>query len=318
MVEVRPETKYPPIDVCRHCALLWLDPHELEQLPPAGPGETAPALVAEAPVAKVEKAPAVGLLAEAEQFDDPDRGGPFAVEDEWPPFWQWGGLLLGMPMESAAPKQHQQPWATWTVAALITVVSILAFLDKDWAWGHFTLIPSDPLRYGGVTLISSFFLHADWWHLIGNLYFLLLFGAHVEDYLGRRNFLLLLLLATLGGEFLQIALDPQRSVPNLGASGGISGLMAFYALRFPRAKLILLFGRLIPFRLSVWIYFAVWAVVQGIGVIIQLQGHSGVAYLAHVGGILVGGLFWLQDDSWKWRKGRGRLILRRKSVAAPG
>src|SRR5262249_18154442 len=111
------------------------------------------------------------------------------------------------------------------------------------------------------------------------------------------------------------ALDPQRDVPSLGASGGISGLVAFYALRFPRAKVVILFGRLFPFRFSIWLYFAVWVAAQVVGVAIQLSGHSGTAYLAHLGGVLVGTIFWLQDDSWKWRKGRGRLVLLRQPVS---
>jgi membrane associated rhomboid family serine protease len=102
---------------------------------------------------------------------------------------------------------------------------------------QFGLVPAELWRDGGITLITSFFLHGDLFHLIGNAYFLLIFGDNVEDQLGRWRYALVVLLAALAGDLLHVAADPRDTVPCIGASGGISGVIVFYALKFPQARL---------------------------------------------------------------------------------
>jgi len=102
-----------------------------------------------------------------------------------------------------------------------------------------------------MTFLTSFFLHADILHLVGNMYLLLAFGGGVEDYLSRKRFGLLLIAATLAGGLGHTILDPHSNIPLIGASGGISGIITFYALQFPRSRL----GFFIQYR---WGTIPVW------------------------------------------------------------
>ena len=105
------------------------------------------------------------------------------------------------------------------------------------------LVPIELFDHAGLGLVSVFFVHGSWWHLLGNMYFLVVFGDNVEDVLGTRRRLLLLLAATIGGSLLQVLGDPHGNIPCVGASGGIAGLIAFYALRFPDVRLGMIWWR---------------------------------------------------------------------------
>ena len=101
--------------------------------------------------------------------------------------------------------------------------------------------------------------------MLGNLYFLVLFGNHVEDYLGKTRFLLLILVSTVTGDLLHVMAQPNSTVPCVGASGGISGVIAFYALEFPRARLGFLlryWWRFQWFQLPAWGAFVLWILLQ--------------------------------------------------------
>jgi len=119
------------------------------------------------------------------------------------------------------------------------------------------------------------------------------FGDNVEDFLGRKRWLLLLGLATIGASLLQVLGDPRGSVPCVGASGGISGLIVFYALRLPKARLATYLSS--RYSAGVWITFPawggllVWLLLQGVLLMQQLDGGN-VAALAHLGGAIVGAI----------------------------
>jgi len=164
------------------------------------------------------------------------------------------------------------------------------------------LVPSLADRMGGVTLLTSFFLHGGLFHLLSNLYFLIVFGAQVEDYLGRRRYLLLLLSATLAGSLSHVALDPHSNIPIVGASGGIAGIVVFYGLQFPRVRLLILTVWLLffPLRLRAGIFLLLWFLLQVLGAWQQIHGFSNTSFLAHLGGTAVGLLFW---GVWRTRLG---------------
>jgi membrane associated rhomboid family serine protease len=159
-------------------------------------------------------------------------------------------------------------------------------------WG---LIPAEAFRQGGLTFLTSFFLHAGWVHFFGNAAFLAVFGDNVEDFLGHIRFLLLLIGASVAGDVLHMALEPRGEIPAVGASGGISGVIVFYALQFPKARLVYLFRFGVIFR---WVRFSAltgllcWIVLQSIGVWQQISGQSGVSSLAHLGGAAFGLIWW--------------------------
>ncbi len=150
-----------------------------------------------------------------------------------------------------------------------------------------------------VTLFTSMFMHGDWLHLGGNMLFLWIFGNNVEDSMGRVRYLIFYVLAGLAATALQTvvtletASDLAARIPNLGASGAISGVLGAYFLILPRAKIltafffILIFLREIPAFFFLGIYF----LFQAYQANFQLQQppeEGGVAVFAHIGGILFG------------------------------
>jgi len=260
------------LDICRSCQFVWFDPKEFGQLPPPPTPPKEPELPARAKeILAMEKIKRIAEKAENEGGIDLDS------EESW----KYLPALLGMPVERQASQTEQLPWLTWCIAVGCIFFTMIALPDLEQMIDRFGLVPAHPLRYGGLTLLTSFFLHAGWLHLLGNVYFLLVFGDNVEDYLGKGRFVLLLLGATLGGALLHIALDPHSHIPCVGASGGISGVIAFYALAFPHAKLGLLIRFWLYFRwlwLPAWGAFVLWLLLQ---------------LLAHLGGAAVGMAFWL-------------------------
>jgi len=118
----------------------------------------------------------------------------------------------------------------------------------------------------------------------------------VEDYLGKINYLTLLITATIVGSFLHIMIDPSSTTPCIGASGGISALIAFYAIQFSHKNigvLYFIFPRPLWLKVPVMYALLVWIALQGFGLYNQLEGTSSVSAGAHLGGALVGLLAWL-------------------------
>lgn len=270
------------LDVCRRCALVWFDGSEFEAMPapvrPPPEPQLPSALRQQLAIAEVEERARV-VREQAPGLDD------VAILP----------ALLGMPVELHGADRGSQTWATWITAVLIAVISILAFLDDE-LLPHLAFVPDQAFRLGGLTMLTAFFLHGGWWHLIGNLYFFVVFGDNVEDMLGWRRWLLLLAAATIAGSLLHALGEPHSDVPCVGASGGISGLLTFYALRLPHARLgtylwVWRFPRWITF--PAWAGFAFWLVMQLLVLLEQLSGFGNVSALAHLGGVAVGVLAWL-------------------------
>jgi membrane associated rhomboid family serine protease len=147
-----------------------------------------------------------------------------------------------------------------------------------------------------ITVFTSMFLHADIVHLAGNMLFLWIFGNNVEDALGRVRYLIFYLLAGLAATALQTAITLWTSpagadIPNLGASGAISGVLGFYLVLLPGAKVLTLFFffflREIPAMIFLGIYFAFQLWNAGFQFLHPPQG-GGVAVFAHVGGFFFG------------------------------
>lgn len=140
---------------------------------------------------------------------------------------------------------------------------------------------------GRPALLTSIFLHGSWGHLIGNMWFLWVFGNNIEDSMGHLRFLAFYLLTGLAAAGAQIALEPGSTVPMVGASGAISGIMGAYLLLYPHARVDTFAGFwIVP--LPAWVMLAYWMLLQLSGVLIQSGPGGGVAYGAHVGGFLAG------------------------------
>ena len=147
-----------------------------------------------------------------------------------------------------------------------------------------------------MTVLAALFMHGGILHLGGNMLFLWIFGNNIEDRLGRPRFLLFYLLAGLISLYAQALVDTSSTVPTIGASGAIAGVLGGYALLYPRARVltlifIIFFVTLI--EIPAMIMLGIWFVLQFLPAIGQtsitdLAGGDSVAYLAHVGGFIFG------------------------------
>jgi len=168
---------------------------------------------------------------------------------------------------------------------------------------HYALIPAEvtgSLRYGSVSLtdtvrpfFTSMFLHGGWLHLIMNMWFLWIFGDNVEDTLGAFRYLLFYFLCGLGAALAQFAVQPQSTVPMLGASGAIAGVLGAYLVLFPGARVLTLvpvFFFLQVLEIPAVVILGYWFLLQILSGAIESSGpmRGGVAYMAHIGGFLVG------------------------------
>ena len=287
------------LDACLNCQFIWFDLGETAGLP----GKPRPPAQAQSSKRRAEPPP---RAREALALDEIRRirersGRPFhnaGPPDDW---WRTLAGVIGLPVEERSARLTRMPILTWLISLAVLIASLLAFQNLDQTVAAYGLLPCDPLRLGGLTLLTSFFLHGGIPHLLGNLYFLLLFGDNVEDLLGHLAFLLLLALATVAGGLLHILGDPQASSPHIGASGGISGVIVFYVLAFPHARLRVC-GRVLLsfhwFRIPAAWALVAWIGLQTLGAWQQLAGISAVSSLAHLGGAATGFLAWLV---WKLR-----------------
>lgn len=140
------------------------------------------------------------------------------------------------------------------------------------------------------TLFTSMFMHAGLVHLGGNMLYLWIFGDNVEDRFGHVQFIIFYLLCGLAALFAQLAFNLDSSVPNLGASGAIAGVLGAYILLFPKGKVSVLQGQRV-IQAPALIVIGFWIVLQffsGVGSITQTADTGGVAYMAHIGGFIAG------------------------------
>ncbi len=161
--------------------------------------------------------------------------------------------------------------------------------------GRWTGGGGSPCAIGGLnrgSLLTSMFLHGSWMHLIGNMWFLWIFGNNVEDSMGHGRFLLFYLLCGLVASLAHVFSDPSSSVPVVGASGAISAIMGAYLVLYPRAKvrtLLVLLVFITFIEIPAWLYLVYWFLLQVAAWEFQgSQGAGGVAVWAHLGGFIVG------------------------------
>lgn len=165
-------------------------------------------------------------------------------------------------------------------------------------FNQFGLIPSQitqsPLEISGyVKIITSMFVHGDFWHLAGNMLYLWIFGDNIEYAIGHKRYLIFYLMVGIGAAVLQVAMNPNSTIPMVGASGAISGVLGAYLLKYPKNKVSILFFFIIIIRivkikavyvLLFWLLFQLYN-----GYIHMVPGaESGVAWFAHIGGFAAG------------------------------
>jgi membrane associated rhomboid family serine protease len=173
--------------------------------------------------------------------------------------------------------------------ALATMVSTFGLMPRR--------LLANPGSGQFLTLFTSMFLHGGWWHLIGNLWVLFIFGDSVQDRMGHLRYLVFYLFCGLAAALAHVGASPLSRIPTIGASGAISGVMGAYVVLFPRARVL----TLVPFfflprliELQAFLFIGFWLVSQIFNGLFSLMApgdvhtYGGVAWWAHVGGFLAG------------------------------
>jgi membrane associated rhomboid family serine protease len=142
-------------------------------------------------------------------------------------------------------------------------------------------------------VFTSMFLHGSWMHLIGNMWFLWIFGNNIEDSMGHARFVVFYLVCGVAAALLQVVVSPASAIPMVGASGAISGVMGAYLILYPRVRV----WTLVPIGffftsigLPAWTMLLYWMAIQFLGGLVGILGEErgGVAFWAHIGGFVAG------------------------------
>src|SRR5919106_48008 len=141
-------------------------------------------------------------------------------------------------------------------------------------------------------LFTSMFLHGSWMHLLGNMWFLWIFGNNIEDSMGRLRFIVFYLVSGLAAAMGQIVTNPSSQIPMVGASGAISGVMGAYLILYPNVRVFAMVPLgffLTSVALPAWLMLGYWFVIQFVSGLVTIAGDmGGVAFWAHVGGFVAG------------------------------
>jgi len=218
-----------------------------------------------------------------------------------------GGLI---PLADDSRRPVKFPVATTAIIAINFGVFLLELIGGDPFVTQWSEIPAEVVAgHHWITLLTSQFLHAGWLHILGNMVFLHAFGPRVEDAMGRLKYTGFYLLSGLAAALAETAMTPHTTLPSLGASGAIAGVMGAFIVISPgdEIKTLWFFGffarvTFIPAFLLIGVWFII-QIFDQLGSVADVQG-GGVAYAAHVGGFLFGAitgrLFARSSNSSEW------------------
>lgn len=200
------------------------------------------------------------------------------------------------PISDDDSQRRTFPVVTYALIALNVLFFLVELSGGDQFINEWAFIPAqfraEPAA-NAVTILTAMFMHASWFHLFGNMLFLWIFGDNVEDSFGHVQFLIFYLLVGIAATLAQFAMAPHSSVPNLGASGAIAGVLGAYILMFPQERVRVLLGRQIVAMPAI-VVIGLWIALQlfsGVGTMAHTHGTTdvgGVAYVAHIGGFFAG------------------------------
>lgn len=201
---------------------------------------------------------------------------------------------------------YRTPIVTYSIIAICVIVFILEITSSSYNNGQlfysYGLIPAVftgqatlPNEIAGlpteITLISSMFMHGGFMHLIGNMLYMWIFADNIEDEIGPIRFLIFYLLAGMAAALTQVYLNTSSTIPMIGASGAIGGVLGAYIVNHPKAKVLVL----IPFgffsqiiKIPALYVLGFWFVLQFINSSLSSSTGGGVAYGAHIGGFIFG------------------------------
>jgi membrane associated rhomboid family serine protease len=214
-----------------------------------------------------------------------------------------------IPIRDDTPR-FSNPFVTYFIIALNTLVFLFELSVSEQGRGalngliyHFGVVPwrfdhivaawpASSLTGLFLPILTSMFLHASWLHLIGNMWFLWIFGDNIEDYLGHFSYLLFYLVCGLAAAITHILLNAGSRLPSVGASGAIAGVMGAYFVLYPKARVKMWFPPIFFFQLPAWLVLGYWFFMQFLSgaatSIAETSQNGGIAFWAHVGGFVAG------------------------------
>src|SRR5216683_3829022 len=209
-----------------------------------------------------------------------------------------------IPLRDVIPSRTT-PYITITIIVLNALMWLYEVSLPHESLNEFlTIYGVVPAYFSWPTLITSMFLHGSWSHVIGNMWYLWIFGDNVEDRVGHGRFIVFYLFCGIAAALGQVAADPNSLLPTIGASGAIAGVMGAYFVLYPRSRVL----TLIPFiflqvvELPALVLLGFWFLMQlfsagTIAMTAASHGSGGVAFAAHVAGFIVGivGVFVLRN-----------------------
>jgi membrane associated rhomboid family serine protease len=201
-----------------------------------------------------------------------------------------------IPLRDVIPSRTT-PYITVTIIALNAVAWLFELsLPDDVRQAFLTVYGVVPADLRPVTVVTSMFLHGSWMHVIGNMWYLWIFGDNVEDRLGHGRFIFFYLLCGIIAAFGQIAMDPTSTLPTIGASGAIAGVMGAYFVLYPHSRVLTLVTIIflweiieVPAILLLGFWFLLQLFSAGAIAVTANVNGGGVAFMAHVAGF-VGGM----------------------------
>jgi membrane associated rhomboid family serine protease len=199
-----------------------------------------------------------------------------------------------IPLSDADRRPLHFPIITALIIGANALMFLLELTGGDTFINRWSLVPADIVAgRNWITILTSMFMHAGWMHILGNMLFFWVFGPEIEDVMGPLRYVVFYVLGGLASTFAQVIVDPTSTVPNLGASGAIAGVMGAFLITYPRDRIrtVLLFGwfarvTFVPAILLVGLWFLT-QVFSEVGALAEVQ-TGGVAYMAHIGGFVFG------------------------------
>jgi membrane associated rhomboid family serine protease len=293
-----PEAPIEPL-ACKACNNAWFTPAERAALP-IKPSLAATVTPKPLPSAAAQALAMMQVEMIAERAREENKFDHSRI-----PIWQKALCILGMPMELGDLESPPIPWATVLLSLAILAFSLNYLSGGTDKASELAFIPANAGRNGGLTFFLNFLVHAGWFNLASNLYFLFLFGRSVEGKFHWPGFGALFLFSNMAGNLAALCLAPQSHEALLGAGGGIAGILLFYGFVFPNKRLVFyFFRRYIP--IPAWAFLGIWVLFQLLGALMQSSMAGGISYACNFGGLFAGLLAWL---FWRWRqKGEGKTL----------
>jgi membrane associated rhomboid family serine protease len=200
-----------------------------------------------------------------------------------------------IPLRDVIPSRTT-PYVTVTIIVLNSLAWLFELsLPHEELNQFLTVYGVVPAHFAWPTLITSMFLHAGWTHVIGNMWYLWIFGDNVEDSLGHGRFIVFYLLCGIVAAFGQILIQPDSTLPTIGASGAIAGVLGAYFVLYPQSRVLTLLPLIIIWEiveLPAVVLLGFWFLYQlfsaGTIAMTASTGGGGVAFMAHVAGFLFG------------------------------